>query len=115
MRAVLFFIADLGCRVEVYQNWCDAQSGAARTSARCAPPARKAGAPRFRGQHRLRGSDDHAADDFARLHGAEGVVDLVQFDLLRHHLVDVEATGLDEIDEALEVAAHARRAVLTAE
>jgi len=50
-------------------------------------------------------SDDDAADDLAGFHGAERVVDLVELDLARHHRRRVEAAGLDEVDEALEVAA----------
>src|SRR6185369_6780171 len=60
------------------------------------------------------GSGDDAADHLAGLHRAEGVVHAVELDGLRHHGRDVEAAGLDQLDEAREVAPHLRRAVLAA-
>ena len=48
------------------------------------------------------------------LHRAERLVDLVELDRARHHRGGVEAAGLDEVGEALEVAAHLTRAVLAA-
>src|SRR5581483_10264949 len=60
-------------------------------------------------------SDDDAADDLACFHRAERLVHLVELDLARDHVARVEPPRLDELDEALEVAPHLRRAVLAAE
>src|SRR5947209_6721482 len=56
-------------------------------------------------------SNDDAADDLARLHCAESVVDLVELDPARHHRTEVETPGLGESDEPGEVPAHTGRAV----
>src|SRR5690348_1374733 len=60
-------------------------------------------------------SDYDAADDLARLHRPERVVDLVEVDVARHHRADVEPTGLHQLDVAGEVTPDSRRAVEAAE
>src|SRR5215218_2969252 len=47
-------------------------------------------------------SGDDAPDDLARLHRPERIVHLVEVDVTRHHGADVEAAGLDQLDEARE-------------
>src|SRR5438132_13231545 len=101
-----------------------ARAAATRTAS---PPPRfpTAGAPRHRPPGprpegwrvgrtvppRFRLSHDDAADDLSGFHRAERIVDLVELDPAAHHGPDIKATGLDEVDVALEVAAVLRRPV----
>src|SRR5712692_1560568 len=59
--------------------------------------------------------DDDAADHLTRLHGPEGVVDLVELDATRHHRTDVEPPGLHEADKPREVPPNLSRAVQATE
>src|SRR2546423_1607467 len=82
----------------------------ARTSTPSTPPCcRRSSRPMEVGAGSVLADD--GADDLARLHRGEGLVHLVELDAARDHRADVEAAGLDQLDEAREVAAHLGRAV----